>query len=233
MTAQAADRTSADTAVSADQRQDEKLGLHANGEDWQFKRAKGLAENTRVLLIGDSIMNGYRHQVTAQLKKVAKVSFWVTGLHLNSPELHPELKKVLNRDNYDVIHFNIGLHGWVPGRIPKGQYEPLLRTYVETIREHAPHAKLIWASTTPIRLKANTKTLDPLHNKTVVDRNQLAEKVMASEKIPVNDLYALVSGKMQFAAGDPFHWTGPANKLMATQVVKCVGEQLQRPEESE
>lgn len=43
---------------------------------------------------------------------------------------------------YDIIHFNLGLHGWQKGRIPEGQFEALTRQMVQAFRQHAPKATL-------------------------------------------------------------------------------------------
>ncbi len=96
--------------------------LHSDGGPWKFYRASPEdASLPRVLLIGDSIMNGYRGHVYRLLKGKANVDVWLTPLHLKSEHLHVDLQKVLDQGPYEVIHFNIGLHGWPPGRIPEGQ----------------------------------------------------------------------------------------------------------------
>jgi len=214
-------------------------GGHACGKDiglvfcdgpWRFYAAS--VEDkclSRVLLIGDSIMNGYRGAVGAGLKGKANVDVWLTPLHLNSPELRGDLRKVLAQGPYDVIHFNIGLHGWEPGRIPDGQYRDLLEAYVQELRAHCESVRLIWCSTTPITVKGRPAELDGEHNATIVARNGIAAEVMGHYGVEINDLYGLMGDKLRLGAGDGFHWRGGAYELMAEQVVAYVKEALGSP----
>ncbi|MBN2375387.1 MAG: hypothetical protein JXD22_03230 [Sedimentisphaerales bacterium] len=206
---------------------DNKLDLQSDGGPWRFYPAKNADENIpKVLLIGDSIMNGYRGRVADMLKGKATVEVWLTALHLKSKHLHADLKKVLNRGPYVAIHFNIGLHGWPKGRILKDEYEPLLKSYVDIIRENADGAQLIWASTTQITEKGEPTKLDPINNPTITDRNIVAAKIMKEYDIPVNDLYGLMSDKLKLANGDKFHWKGEGYQVMAKQIVSYLKKAL-------
>ena len=176
----------------------------------------------RVLLIGDSIVNGYRAPVAKALEGKARVDCWITGMHLNSPNLRKHLAEILDQQSYDVIHFNIGLHGWPTGRIPEGQYEPLMRAYVRTLREHGGKAKLIWASTTPVTVRDKPLELDEVIEATVTGRNAIAARVMKESGIPTNDLHGLVVDKLHLARGDKFHWKSEGYALMARAVSEAI-----------
>jgi lysophospholipase L1-like esterase len=54
----------------------------------------------------------------------------------------------------------------------------------------------------------------------------MAAKVMAEMKVPVNDFYALLVDKREWARGDRFHWTAPAYELLAKTVVESVLREL-------
>jgi len=207
---------------------DIELGLVSDGGPWKFYPAKEVNPDLpRVLLIGDSIMNGYRGQVISSLKNTANVDCWLTPKHLKSPKLHDALKNILERDvKYDVIHFNIGLHGWTPGRIPEGEYEPLMREYVAILKSHSDSVKIIWSSTTPITVKGKPKQLDPVNNPTIVKRNAIAARVMQDNNIPVNDLYALSIANLKFKRPDKYHWSRQGAALMGKEIAKKIKEQL-------
>jgi len=203
------------------------IGLETNGDAWQFYRASPSEPSLpRVLLIGDSIVNGYRGAVCQELAGIASVDTWLTPLHLKSDKLHDDLKKVLAKGPYDVVHFNIGLHGWTPGRIPEGEYEPLLRAYVNVLKTHGGKAKLIWGSTTQITVRDSPKDLDPEHNPTIVKRNKIADRVMADMGVKVDDLYGLMKDKLNLAAGDKYHWKTEARNVQGKQVTRLVREAL-------
>ena len=147
--------------------------------------------------------------------------------HQASGGLHEELKRVLSEGPYAVIHFNMGLHGYEKGCIPKGQFQPLTRELARTIREAAPGAILIWASSTPVRAKDKPLELDPEINPIIVEHNALAAKVMQSEGIPIDDLYQLVVNKRKLAAGDQFHWKKEGSTLMGKAVARAIVQQLE------
>jgi hypothetical protein len=205
----------------------EDIGLKSAGDAWQFYRvARPDPSLPKVLLIGDSITNGYRNTVIQKLAGEANVDTWLTPLHLKSKTLHADLNKVLEQGPYAVVHFNIGLHGWTPGRIPEGEYEPALRAYVDVIKSHAGEAKLIWGSTTQITVKDKPAELDPEHNPTIVERNKIAARVMPEMKVAVDDLYGLMSDKLQLARGDKYHWQKEGCKLQGEQVARFVKKAL-------
>ena len=200
--------------------------LHSGGGQWGFKKASSdEIRPFRILLIGDSVMNGYQHDVAKDLADLAACDVWLTPAHLNSNGIRNELEKIVSGEQYDVIHFNIGLHGWVKGRIPDGQYEPLLRQYVDALMKAAGDAKLIWASTTPIMTQEKPRNFDPENNPTIIDRNKIAAKVMSEKKIVINDLYSAVSEKLDIGT-DKFHWSSQGKRIQADHVVRSIMKNL-------
>lgn len=200
--------------------------LHADGKGWRLDRAKiADPKRPRALLIGDSILNGYQKAVIAGLDGKAYVDAWVNPYH-QSEYLNRLLVEVLAEGPYDVVHFNMGLHGWAAGRIKPGTFEPLTKAYVEVLKSKLPRAKLIWASSTPVTAQGKPTELEPEINPIIVEHNRMAAQVMAELHVPVNDFYALLVTKRELARGDRFHWTGPAYELLAKTVVASVLREL-------
>lgn len=213
------------TAVVAEPR-DKSLGLHSDGAPWKMRPAKTINANLpNVLLIGDSILNGYRNSVTNGLKDKANVDAWVTPMHLNSSSLHTALKEVVTFRKYDVIHFNIGLHGWAKGRIPQGKYSELLKKYLATLKQKAPEAQLIWGSITQVHERGKQE-LNKEINPTIVQRSKLASVVMKGEGVTINDFYGLMSDKLNLVRGDRFHWQSQAYTIMGKQIVEVIEGKL-------
>lgn len=205
---------------------DEELGLHSEGGPWKFFPAKEKNDTLdNVLLIGDSVMNGFHQTVMDSLKGFANVDYWLTPKHLKSEHLFSDLKKVVSSKHYNVIQFNIGLHGWPKGRIIDDEYVPLLEKYVETLLENAKGAKLIWASITPVTELDRTE-LNKEINPTITQRNDWAADVMKKYNIAVNDLYGLVANKLYLAKLDRFHWNEEGYGLMADQSVDFIRKAL-------
>ena len=181
----------------------------------------------RVLLIGDSILNGYHAKAADLLRGKISLDVWVTPKHIGSKDLPADMKAIFAEHAYDVILFNdIGLHAWEPGRIPEGQYEPLLRAHLANLRKFVPRAKLIFASTTPMTTKTRPIALDPEFNSLIVERNKIAAKIMQENHVPFADYYGILATKLNLAAGDRFHWTKPAYELLAQCAATWIAEAL-------
>ena len=195
----------------------------AEGKGWRLDRAQ--PEQTgrpRVLLIGDSILSGYRKAVIKSLEGVADVDAWVNP-HWQSENTNALLADLLEKNGpYDVVHFNMGLHGWTEGRIKEGTFRPLTRAYVEILKEKLPSAGLIWANSTPVTRKGDTSRFDPEVNPIIVRHNMMADEVMRDAGIPVSDFYALLAGRRNLAKGDRFHWTGPAYSLLGKTATSSI-----------
>lgn len=200
--------------------------LHADGEGWRLDKAK-ITNPTRprLLLIGDSILNGYLKQVVQALEGQAYVDAWVNP-YCQSEHLNKLLAEVLENGPYDVVHFNMGLHGWPDGRIKPGTFEPLTKAYVKVLKDKLPKARIIWANSTPVTVKGHPAELDPKINPVIIEHNRMADQVMREMKIPVNDFYALLVNRRELARGDQFHWTAPAYEMLAKVVAKSVRREL-------
>ena len=209
---------------------DDDLGLTTGGGSWGYFPAATRNTNLpNVLLIGDSILNGYHSAVISGLSGKANVDYWMTGQYETDPELPHDLRVMLAQHIYDAIHFNIGLHGWPPGRILPGEYTPAMIQYVDTLRLGSLGGTFVWASTTPIVTTSTPYALDPTDNPTIVDHNTQAAPIMNSNGIPINDLYTLMSANLNLSAGDRFHWTSAGYQLMAPPIVSYTTNALRVP----
>lgn len=207
-------------ANEADQR------VQAEGKGWRLEKAVIKdTERPRILLIGDSILNGYARHVIKKLNGKAYVDIWVNPYH-QSEGLNKILALVLSEGPYDLVHFNVGLHGWQEGRIKEGTFVLLTKYYVKVIKSEAPKAKLIWANTTPVTVKNNVKELDPEINPTIIEHNKMADSIMKEMGVPINDFYSVLNKNRSLAKGDRFHWTGPAYSLLEEMVVNSAEREI-------
>jgi hypothetical protein len=215
------------------QAQETDTRLNAQGGQWDFYPAENPQSGLpRVLLIGDSVMNGYRADVYELLRGKANVDVWVNPYNQASPGLSSLVHSALANGPYAVIHFNMGLHGWEKGRIPEGQYEPLMRSYLDAIQKDAAGARLVWASTTPVTLKGEPRALDPEINATILEHNRLAAKVVSEAGIPIDDLYSIGVAHLDLAKGDQFHWTPGGYRLMADSVARSILREIEQVQKS-
>lgn len=168
----------------------------------------------RVLLIGDSVTQGYGPDVEKQLAGKAYVARLATSRCVGDSVLDAEVAAVLGGETFDVIHFNNGLHGI--GAVSEKEYAEFLPQLLAHIRKLAPKAKLIWASSTPSHVNGKFEQTDA-RNENVKERNRIAAELMSKENIPVDDLYGLMIGHPECCA-DSLHYNVAGKAMQGAQV---------------
>ena len=180
----------------------------------------------RVLLVGDSISIGYTIPVRELLKGKANVHRILTNGGPTSNGVQ-HIGEWLGSGNWDVIHFNWGLHDLKIGndgvrQVPIAEYERNLRELVGRMRKSG--ARLIFASTTPV---PEAKVNPPRVNADVIAYNKVAAKVMQESGIPTDDLYSLAMPNLaaiQLPAN--VHYTPEGYKMLAGQVADSILQAL-------
>jgi len=138
------------------------------------------ADLPRVLMFGDSISRQYRDKVSKRLKGKAFIVNSASSRCVGDPAFMAETRHVLSLYDYDVIHFNNGLHGFSSN---DGDFGPNLEKWIALIRQMQPKAKLIWATITYPKNATEGR---------VAKRNAAADKVIAAlGNIAVDDLGAI------------------------------------------
>jgi hypothetical protein len=108
--------------------------LPPKGGSWSLREATVTDPSLpRVLLIGDSITNGYLEPVRKTLAGKANIDAWITPTTQADQSLPKTIAAILAWQKYAVIHFNLGLHSWQKGRIPEGQYQLLTEAVTKSI----------------------------------------------------------------------------------------------------
>lgn len=172
----------------------------------------------RVLLIGDSVTQGYGPDVEKQLAGKAYVARLATSRCVGDPVLLTEIASVLGSDTFDVIHFNNGLHGI--GSVSEKEYAEFLPQMLAHISKLAPKAKLIWATCTPSHVNGKFDQLAS-NNTNVEERNRISTDLMKKEGIPVNDLYALMLPHPECCA-DGLHYKPEGKAMQGKQVAEKI-----------
>jgi len=175
----------------------------------------------RVLLIGNSITEGYAPGVTKILEGRAYVCRITSAQFLSDPFYHATIVNVLRHFKFDVIHFNNGMHGW---RHSEEEYRKAFMPFVKLIKKHAPKARLVWANTTPLKDTTAVKFGVP-SNQRVVERNRIAVSLIKNKSIVVNDLYTLMAGHPEYHS-DNIHFNEQAKALQAAQVAGIIEKLL-------
>lgn len=175
----------------------------------------------RVMLIGDSITRAYFATVEEQLKGKAYVARIATSKAIGDPALLAEISVFLSQGAFDVVHFNVGMHGWA---YTEAEYREHFPNLVATIRKHvAPSAKLIWASTTPIR---KDRGEGGAANSRIEARNRIARELAGAAGIPVNDLHAAAAAVTSDIHTDDIHFTKEGSAMLGAQVAGAIQKLL-------
>ena len=173
----------------------------------------------KVLLIGNSIVMSYYGKVEEQLKGKAYVSRLATSKSIGDSALLDEIALVLKSSHFDVIHFNNGLHGW---GYSEDEYQKAFPLFLQVIKDNAPRAKLIWASTTPVRMGENMQEFDPKVER-IIQRNHIAKEIIQREDIIFNDLFSFVKNHPEYyAGGDGTHLVPKGVDAVSQEVTKVL-----------
>ncbi len=180
----------------------------------------------RVLIIGDSISVGYTEPVKRLLADVADVErIPVNGGPTTRGVEH--LSEWLGETQWDVIHFNFGLHDLK--RMEDGRHQVLIEQYALNLqrmvhRMQQTGARLIWASTTPVPEGSSP----PRMPEDAVAYNEAAAAVMVEAGVPINDLHSLCLprlAELQLPAN--VHFSEHGSEVLGEWVAEAIREELQ------
>lgn len=174
-----------------------------------------------VLLLGDSITRGYYPVAAEKLAGQANCYLFATSASSGDPRLAGQLQAYFHMVavRFTVIHFNNGMHGW---GYTDAQYAEGLPGLLQDLRDDAPGAKLIWASTTPVQ---NDSETGGATNARIETRNAAAAKLMLANHIPIDDQYTLMTAHENLHNGD-VHYTAAGSTIQAEQVVNSIDSAL-------
>jgi len=184
------------------------------------------ADLPHILIIGNSITKGYTPKVEKALEGRAYVGRFSNSKCLGDPALLDELESVLKHNKFDIIHFNNGLHG---AGYSEEEYDKAFPKLIKLIRKYQPDAKLIWASSTPVRCGEGMTGFTEFSDRVKV-RNDIAMKHINKDgNIMVDDLWNVVVDHPEYyAGGDGTHPVEAGWEALAAQVTKVLEEVLEK-----
>jgi hypothetical protein len=168
-----------------------------------------------VLLIGDSITRAYYPAVAKNLDGNANCYYFATSASIGDERLPHQLAEYYKMIgvSFDVVHFNNGMHGW---GYSEGEYAQYFGEALAAVRVGAPRAKLVWASTTPVRKdKADGAT-----NARIEARNKIATQVTGMDT-KIDDQYSLMKNHENLHSDD-VHYNSEGSALQAAQVAEII-----------
>ena len=166
----------------------------------------------RILLVGDSICRGYEKFVRNDLAGAAFLSSYATSKCVTDRSFLRELSFILGEYDYDVVHFNNGVHCL---NTPPEEWEKSLRAAFDLVRKEKPGARIIWCSSTPLKDAESTAIVRVL--------NEIGEKVAKEYGLPVTDLFSLMDPLDRNEHWtDKYHFKTDAKSQQGQQVVASI-----------
>lgn len=189
--------------------------------EWTYSDQPGNPDPAlpNVLLIGDSITRAYYPAVARGLEGKANCYYFATSASVGDERLPQQIGQYFTmiRVPFAVVHFNNGMHGWKYSEVEYARYFEELPT---AIRAAAPRAKLVWASTTPVRKDQPGGAT----NGRIEARNAIATRKLGPS-IPIDDQYALMAAHGDLHSDD-IHFNPEGSAIEAAQVVDIIAKLL-------
>ena len=176
----------------------------------------------RVLIVGDSISEGYTPVVRRLLEGKADVQRPADNCRMSAYGVE-HIGKWIGDSKWDVIHFNFGLWDWYGWQNPQAtpeSYANNLDVIVRSLKKTG--ARLIFGMTTPPSIGPERKTKIVITEARAKEFNDAAAAVMHKHGVRINDLYALIgSNRAKYQrAENNVHYTEEGTALLADQVAK-------------
>ena len=187
-------------------------------------------ENEKIVLIGDSIRQGYDKYVKMAFEGEAQVYFHWENSRFTAFVIRRLLEwktEMECGDDVDLVHWNAGL--WDDLRMPNGKPLTSLETYRENVQRICdilkmlyPKAKIVFATSTPIQEHLFTGPCKR-YNADTERYNEVACEVVRANGGAINDLYSTVNGCPREYYSDLAHlYTEAGTRLLTESVVRTI-----------
>jgi hypothetical protein len=154
---------------------------------WEVRPTHYDPKLPNVLLLGDSITRNYYPAVARRLTGKANVYLMATSASVGDPRLPLQIADFATTEavHFALVHFNNGMHGWA---YSESQYERAFPSFLRAIQDSAPGARLIWTTTTPVKVDASPGPT----NSRIESRNAFAKTFVQKAGLPIDDQHELM-----------------------------------------
>ncbi len=200
----------------------EKTLIRENIE-WSNMRWNNATDSSkpRVLLVGDSIVVGHADKVHKLLEDKVCVDYYATAKCVSDVDYMPELDYLLSRNDYALVIFNNGLHGW---DIDDTVYSQNLKETLSSLKQK--RKKVAWRTSTPIREKGNLEQPEARRTPRLLKRNADAMKIAEELGLAILDLYTPMDKAPELFSQDAIHFTAEGQDVQAAQIAEFISNQL-------
>lgn len=188
----------------------------------------------KVLLIGDSIRQGYDKYVKEAFDGIAEIYYPKENCRFAAyvvRNLHEWRWQLGCGDDVDLVHWNAGL--WEDLILPDGKHLTELSVYCDyvervygLIKLIFPKAKIVFATSTPIQEELYTGRCKR-YNKDTELYNEKAVEIALKHGAKINDLYSIVEDVPKSYYSDLTHlYTREGAKILSEPVISIIEKEL-------
>jgi GDSL-like Lipase/Acylhydrolase family len=173
-----------------------------------------------VLLLGDSITRNYYPGVKRRLTGKANVYLMATSAAVGDPRLPLQIADfaTVQAVHFSLVHFNNGMHGWA---YTESQYGSAFPSFLQAIQAAAPGARMIWATTTPVKVEASPGPT----NSRIESRNAIAKIFVQKSALPIDDQHELMMHHLD-TYQDTVHFNDSGAEMQGAQAVAAIESAL-------
>jgi len=189
--------------------------------EWTNMRWNDAPDNckARILLIGDSIVVGHERLLHDIVKDEYCIDSFATAKCVSDIDYMKELDYMLGSNDYSLVIFNNGLHGF---DISDEAYEKNLKEVLTDLEKRVK--KLAWRNSTPMREKEDLNKFDAKKTPTILKRNAFAGQVVEELNIPSLDLYTPMSEHVEYFSPDAVHYNDQGRETQAKMIAEFIKE---------
>ena len=188
----------------------------------------------KIVLIGDSIRQGYDKYVKMAFEGVAKIYYPKENCRFSSYVVRQLLdwrEQMECGDDVDLVHWNAGL--WDILTMLDGKNLVSFDVYSENVERICniikmvyPKAKMVFATSTPVQEELFLGAYKR-YNKDTEKYNEKAVEIVKAHGGSINDLYSIFENCPREYYSDITHlYTEKATEIMTERVISVIEEQL-------
>jgi lysophospholipase L1-like esterase len=183
---------------------------------WEVRPTHCDPKVPNILLLGDSITRAYYPEVARRLTGKANVYLMATSASVGDPRLPLQTADFVTAQavHFSLVHFNNGMHGWA---YSESQYERAFPSFLRAILAAAPGARLIWTTTTPVKVEASPGPT----NSRIEARNAIAKTFVQKAGVSIDDQHELMMHHLD-TFQDNVHFSEDGAEIQAAQAVSTI-----------
>lgn len=179
-------------------------------------------DKPRVLLVGDSVTEGYQAIVRELLQGVCYVDYIATSYAADNKYYTTLIEGFAKNSDYAVVHFSHGLHG---EQMCPRTYKSKIKSLILRLSERS---KVILAEIT-VKYREGNKRADPFWRKRVNERNEVVAELITELGCEWNQLYDVsVKIPLSARADDGVHYLPAGYEILADSVAKSILKVIRR-----